>query len=80
MNTSVQTAISQKTGTWTEDYNELKKSANTKIDISEILIDEKDSAEKYESFVNPYKYEREHGRINGLTPSEMFLQRLIKSI
>ena len=45
----------------------------------EELIDEKDGAEKYESFVNSYNYEREHGGINGPTPSEMFLQRLIKS-
>jgi hypothetical protein len=28
-------------------------------------------------FVNTYNEPIEHGRINGLTPSEMFLQRLI---
>ncbi len=27
-------------------------------------------AEKYESFVNSYNYEREHGGINGMTPAE----------
>ena len=31
-------------------------------------------------FVKAYIEAREHGRINGLTPSEMFLQRLIISI
>jgi hypothetical protein len=30
-------------------------------------------------FVEAYNQTREHGGINGLTPSEMFLQRLIKS-
>ena len=30
-------------------------------------------------FVKAYNESREHGGINGLTPSEMFLQRLIKS-
>ena len=29
--------------------------------------------------VKAYNETREHGGINGLTPSEMFLQRLIKS-
>jgi hypothetical protein len=28
-------------------------------------------------FVKPYIEAREHGRINGLTPLEMFLRRLI---
>jgi transposase InsO family protein len=31
-------------------------------------------------FVKAYNEAREHGGINGLTPSEMFLQRLITSI
>jgi hypothetical protein len=30
--------------------------------------------------LNAYNETREHGGINGLTPSEMFLQRLITSI
>ena len=30
-------------------------------------------------FVKAYNQTREHAAINGLTPSEMFLQRLIKS-
>jgi hypothetical protein len=36
----------------------------------EELIDEKDGAKKYQSFVNSYNYEKEHGRINGMTPAE----------
>jgi len=34
---------------------------------------------RYEMFVKAYNETREHGGINGLTPPEMFLQRLIKS-
>ncbi|MGC2570374.1 MAG: hypothetical protein WA364_02600 [Candidatus Nitrosopolaris sp.] len=34
---------------------------------------------RYEMFVKAYNETREHDGINGLTPSEMFLQRLIKS-
>ncbi|MGA9151240.1 MAG: hypothetical protein WBZ36_11730 [Candidatus Nitrosopolaris sp.] len=34
---------------------------------------------RYEMFVKAYNETREHGGINGLAPSEMFLQRLIKS-
>ncbi len=35
---------------------------------------------RYDSmFVKAYNETREHGGINGLTPSEMFLQRLITS-
>ena len=30
-------------------------------------------------FIKAYNETREHGGINGLTPSEMFLQRLITS-
>ncbi|MGC1930037.1 MAG: hypothetical protein WA667_13755 [Candidatus Nitrosopolaris sp.] len=33
---------------------------------------------RYDVFVRAYNETREHGEINGLTPSEMFLQRLIK--
>jgi hypothetical protein len=40
------------------------------------LKDEKDGAEKYESFVNSYNYEREHGGINGMTPAEKFMKCL----
>ena len=34
---------------------------------------------RYDMFVKAYNEVREHGGINGLTPSEMFLQRLITS-
>jgi hypothetical protein len=35
---------------------------------------------RYDMFVKAYNETREHGGINGLTPSEMFLQRLITAI
>jgi transposase InsO family protein len=58
-----------------------KVEAYNKIVIAEFLqveelIDEKDGAEKYESFVNSYNYEREHGGINGMTPAEKFMKCL----
>ena len=58
-----------------------KVEAYNKILISEFLQieelkDEKDGAEKYESFVNSYNYEREHGGINGMTPAEKFMKCL----
>ena len=34
---------------------------------------------RYDMFVKAYNDTREHGGINGLTPSEVFLQRLITS-
>lgn len=58
-----------------------KVEAYNKIVIAEFLqveelIDEKDGAKKYQSFVNSYNYEREHGGINGMTPAEKFLKCL----
>ena len=55
-----------------------KVEAYNKIVIAEFLqveelIDMKDGIEKYGSFVNLYNYEREHGGINGMTPSEKFM-------
>ena len=38
-----------------------------------------DGKQRYDIFVRAYNETREHGDINGLTPSEMFLQRLITS-
>jgi hypothetical protein len=35
--------------------------------------------QRYDMFIKAYNETREHGGINGLTPSEMFLQRLITS-
>jgi hypothetical protein len=40
----------------------------------------KDGIEKYGSFVNLYNYEREHGGINGITPSEKFMKSLKQPI
>ena len=62
-----------------------KVEAYNKIIIAEFLqveelIDEKDGAEKYESFVNSYNYEREHGGINGMTPAEKFMKCLKQPI
>ena len=58
-----------------------KVEAYNKIVISEFLQieelkDEKDGAEKYESFVNSYNYEREHGGINGMASAEKFIKCL----
>ncbi len=36
----------------------------------------KEGIEKYELFVKSYNYEREHGGINGMTPSEKFMKSL----
>lgn len=62
-----------------------KVEAYNKIVIAEFLEveelkDEKDGAEKYESFVNSYNYEREHGGINGMTPAEKFVKCLKRPI
>ena len=62
-----------------------KVEAYNKIVISEFLQveelkDEKDGAEKYESFVNSYNYEREYGGINGMTPAEKFMKCLKQPI
>ena len=35
---------------------------------------------RYDMFVKAYNETREHGGINGLTPSEMLLEKLITSI
>ena len=37
----------------------------------------KDGKQRYDMFVKVYNETREHGVINGLTPSEVFLQSLI---
>ena len=59
-----------------EAYNKIVK--NEFLALEDILnID--DGKLRYEMFVKVYNDAREHGGINGLTPSEMFLQRLITS-
>jgi transposase InsO family protein len=57
-----------------EAYNKIVK--NEFLALEDILnID--DGKLRYDMFVKAYNETREHGGINGLTPSEMFLQRLI---
>jgi transposase InsO family protein len=59
-----------------EAYNKIVKSEF--LALEEILnID--DGKPRYDMFVKAYNEAREHGGINGLTPSEMFLQKLIIS-
>ncbi len=62
-----------------------KAEAYNKIVITEFLqveelIDMKEGIEKYELFVKSYNYEREHGGINGMTPSEKFMKSLKQPI
>jgi transposase InsO family protein len=62
-----------------------KVEAYNKIVIAEFLqveelIDTKDGIEKYELFVNSYNHEREHGGLNGMTPSEKFMKSLKQPI
>ncbi|HEY7082847.1 MAG TPA: integrase core domain-containing protein [Nitrososphaeraceae archaeon] len=59
-----------------EAYN---KSVRNEFLALEDILDIDDGKERYDMFVKAYNEAREHGRINGLTPSEMFLQRLIIS-
>ena len=59
-----------------EAYNKIVK--NEFLAVEDIPnID--DGKLRYDMFVKAYNETREHGGINGLTPSEMFLQRLITS-
>ena len=59
-----------------EAYNKIVKNEFLALeDIPNI----NDGKLRYDMFVRVYNETREHGGINGLTPSEMFLQRLITS-
>jgi transposase InsO family protein len=59
-----------------EAYNKIVKSEFLALeDIPSI----DDGKLRYDMFVKAYNEAREHGGINGLTPSEMFLQKLIIS-
>jgi putative transposase len=59
-----------------EAYNKIVR--NEFLALEDILnID--DGKLRYNMFVKAYNETREHGGINGLTPSEVFLQRLITS-
>jgi putative transposase len=60
-----------------EAYNKIVK--NEFLAVEDIpTID--DGKLRYDMFVKAYNETREHGGINGLTPSEMFLRRLITAI
>ena len=59
-----------------EAYNEVVKSEFIALEDIRTIDDGK---QRYEMFVKAYNETREHGEINGLTPTEMFLQRLITS-
>jgi hypothetical protein len=59
-----------------EAYNKIVK--NEFISVEQISsIDE--GKVRYDMFVKAYNDKREHGGINGLTPSEMFLQTFNRS-
>src|SRR6185312_6810310 len=60
-----------------EAYNKIVKSEFPALEDDIPSID--DGKQIYDMFVKAYNETREHGGINGLTPSEMFLQRLITS-
>ena len=59
-----------------EAYNKIVKNEFLAIEDIPNIVDGK---LRYDIFVKAYNETREHGGINGLTPSEMFLQRLITS-
>jgi transposase InsO family protein len=59
-----------------EAYNKIVKNEFLAV---EALPNIDEGKQMYDMFVKGYNEAREHGGINGLTPSEMFLQRLITS-
>ncbi len=59
-----------------EAYN---KVVNNEFLAVEAIPNIDEGKQRYDMFVKAYNETREHGGINGLTPSEMFLQRLITS-
>ena len=59
-----------------EAYNKIVKNEFLAVEDIPNINDDK---LRYDIFVKAYNETREHGGINGLTPSEMFLQRLITS-
>lgn len=59
-----------------EAYNKIVKNEFLAL---EDIPNVDDGKLRYDMFVKAYNDAREHGGINGLTPSEMFLQRLITS-
>jgi transposase len=61
-----------------EAYNKIVR--NEFLALEDDIPNTEDGKQRYDMFVKAYNEAREHGGINGLTPSEMFLQRLITSI
>jgi Integrase core domain len=59
-----------------EAYNKIVKNEFLAV---EDIPNTDDGKQRYDIFVKAYNETREHGGITGLTPSEMFLQRLITS-
>ena len=59
-----------------EAYNKIVKNEFLAL---EAIPNIDDGKLRYDMFVKAYNEAREHGGINGLTPTEMFLQRLITS-
>jgi transposase InsO family protein len=57
-----------------EPYNEV---VNSEFIALEDIRNIDGGKQRYDMFVKAYNETREHGGINGLTSSEMFLQRLI---
>ncbi len=66
--------------TRTGQSRSLQQDSDIRISTSRRMDDEKDGVQKYQSFVNSYNYEREHGGINGMTPAEKFLKCLKQPI
>jgi transposase InsO family protein len=60
-----------------EAYNKIVK--NEFLSLEEDIPNIDDGKLRYDMFVKAYNEAREHGGINGLTPSEMFVQKLITS-
>jgi hypothetical protein len=59
-----------------EAYNKIVKNEFISVeDISSM----NEGKPRYDMFVKAYNDKREHGGINGLTPSEMFLQTFYRS-
>ena len=59
-----------------EAYNKVVKNEFLAV---EDIPNKDDGKQRYDIFVKAYNETREHGGINGLSPSEVFLQRLITS-
>jgi transposase InsO family protein len=60
-----------------EAYNKVVKNEFLAL---EDMSDIDDGKQRYDMFVKTYNETREHGGINGLTPSETFLQRLLHPV